>query len=130
VGRYDADGIIEAEDFFNSSGIKKTENKDKGFSVSDIDDGDYISFPNTFGLKDKSILQLKALINKRVRVEIRHGSPEGEILASVKLKKNKGRWETHSIEIPPQNNDANLCFVFIGKKKDLLLIDSFTLSDQ
>ena len=129
VGRYNAHtGSIQAEDYFAASQIKKTENQQGGFQISDIDPGDFLTFPNIHGLEGKSKITLKATVFEKVRVEIHHDTPEGEILASYKLKRYAGSRasEVYTFEFPPQDWAANLCFVFRGRKDQLLEFDSFS----
>jgi hypothetical protein len=128
VGQYDANtGSIEAEDYFAASQIQKFENRGGGFHVSEIDPGDFLTFPNIHGLEDKGEIVLKATALQKVSVEIHRDSPEGEVLASYKLRKHKGKSasDVHTFDFPPQEGAANLCFVFRGRKDQLLIFDSF-----
>ena len=129
VGRYDANrGSIEAEDYFAASQIQKTEKIGGGFRVSGIDPGDFLTFPNIHGLEGKGELVLRATALEKVEVEIRRDNPEGEVLASYKLKRNRenGSSEIHTFDFPPQDGQTNLCFVFRGRRDQLLIFDSFT----
>jgi len=128
VGQYDANnGSIEGEDYFKASQIDKIENKDNNFSVAHIDNGDFLTFPNIYGLEQKTKIRFKAAILKNVTVEIHDNSPEGEILAAYKLKKQKGSAsDFYEFDFPAQKSAKNLCFVFKGKTKNLLIIDSFS----
>lgn len=131
VGQYDANnGSIEAEDYFKASQINKIENKEGGFKVTDIDNGDFLTFPNINGLKQKSKIEFKATDLQDVTVEIHLDSPEGEILASYKLYKQKGknRSNLYEFDFPAQEGAASLCFVFKGEKKNLLIFDSFSFN--
>jgi beta-xylosidase len=54
VGQYDANAsLIEAEDYFESSGIQKKEIKTGEFALSQIDNWDYVIYPNVKNLADK-----------------------------------------------------------------------------
>jgi arabinoxylan arabinofuranohydrolase len=128
VGQYDANtGSIEAEDYFAASQIQKTEDERGGFQISAIDDGDFLTFPNIHGLEGKGEIVLKATAFQNVSVEIHRDSPEGEVLASYKLRKHKGKSASdwYTFDFPPQEGVANLCFVFRGRKDQLLIFDSF-----
>jgi hypothetical protein len=129
VGQYDANsGSIEAEDYFAASQIKKTENQQGGFQVLDIDHGDFLTFPNIHGLKGKGEIVLRAAALEKVRIEIRRDNQEGELLASYRLKRNKdgSGSDTHIFDFPPQEGQTSLCFVFRGRKEQLLGFDSFS----
>jgi hypothetical protein len=125
VGQYDAgSGSIEAEDFFVASGISKTENIDGGFSAADIDDGDFLTFPNIYGLDQKTRIEFKAADLKSVTIEVHEESPEGEILVAYELENQPSG--VFGFDLPPQNGVKDLCFVFRGEEEDLLLFDSFS----
>jgi arabinoxylan arabinofuranohydrolase len=128
VGQYNAQtGYIQAEDYFAASQIHKTENQQGGFQVSDIDHGDFLIFPNIHGLEGKGKLVLRATAQEKVRIEIRRDNPEGELLASYRLKRNKdgSGSDTHTFDFPVQEGQTSLCFVFRGKRDQLLNFDSF-----
>jgi len=130
VGRYDANrGSIEAEDYFAASQISKLENKGGGFSVGSIDPGDFLTFPNIYGLEGKTKLAILATVYQDVTVEIRRDSADGDILAAYQLNKGDGpgRTNVYRIDFPSQKK-ADLCFVFKGKKDNLLTFDSFSFN--
>jgi arabinoxylan arabinofuranohydrolase len=130
IGQYDATkGSIEAEDYFAASQIQKTERRGGGFHVSGIDDGDFLTFPNIHGLEGKSEIALKATVHEKTRVEIHRDSPEGEILASYNLRRGKDHKgsDIYTFDFPPQEGQTNLCFVFRGKRSQMLVFDSFTI---
>lgn len=129
VGQYDANNAsIEAEDYFKASQINKIENKEGGFEVANIDNGDFLTFPNIYGLEQKTKIEFKVTVLKEVTIEIHHDSPEGKIPASYKLNKPKGKTSSNLYEFnfPAQEGAKSLCFVFKGEKKDLLIFDSFS----
>jgi len=129
VGQYDANnGSIEAEDYFKASQINKVENGVKGFSVAGIDNGDFLTFQNINGLDDKSKIVFKGKVNKNTTIEIHSDSPEGEILVSYKIKKQKGNGSSgyYEFDFPAQKGAKSLCFVFSGKRKNMLILDSFS----
>ncbi|RLD72227.1 MAG: hypothetical protein DRJ29_07390 [Bacteroidetes bacterium] len=129
VGQYDANkGSIEAEDYFSASQIQKIEKRGGGFHVSEIDPGDFLTFSNIHGLEAKGEISFKASALQKVSVEIHRDSPEGEVVASYKLRKHKGKSasEVYTFDFPPQEGAANLCFVFRGKNDKLLIFDSFS----
>jgi len=128
VGQYDASrGGIEAEDYFAASQIRKKQGRTGGFHVADINDGDFLSFPNIKGLEDRSKIILRALPHEKVTIEVREGSPEGKILTSCKLKgiQDGEMPPVYSLDFPAQSGSVDLCFVFRGKNDNLLDFDSF-----
>ncbi len=128
VGRYDANkGSIEAEDYFAASEIQKRERDKGGFSIVGINQGDFLSYPNIQGLEDKSTLVLTANILQDACMEIRFASPEGELLVSQKLERSASDQDLIeiSIELPELEDTTSLCFVFRGKKDNLLELESF-----
>lgn len=121
VGNYEAGkGRIEAEDYFEATGIVKKENQNGGFSIGDIDDGDYLIFPNIRDLENftKIILHFKAIANGSI--ELREDSPQGKLLGTVKVKRGAG----HS-KVMFQASNQNLCLLFKGSNKDFMELDSF-----
>jgi len=127
VGQYDANnGVIEAEDYFNASGISKIEREEGGFEVTNIDNGDFLTFPNIHGLEHKPKIEFRATNTRDVTIEVHRDSPEGEILTTYKLKKEKGnKPDLHEFDFPAMNGPASICFVFKGKKKNSVVFDSF-----
>jgi hypothetical protein len=63
-------GIIEAEDYYKASGISKIENNENGFSITNVENGDYLIFPNIKGLENKSKIKFSAKKVKEVTIEI------------------------------------------------------------
>jgi len=124
VGQYDANGIIEAEDYFKSSGIAKTENEYGGFHMDSIQDGDFLIFPNIYGLAHKTQIEFKASDLHKVGIEVREDSPEGEILAKYKLRIQDS--DVYEFDFPGQRGSVDLCLVFKGKGDNLLKLDAFS----
>jgi len=125
VGEYDANnGKIEAEDYFNASGTTKKMNTDGGFSVAEIDGGDFLVFPKVKGLEQKTKIELNLTNVKKSTIEIRDGSPKGKLIASYKLKSEKTNGN-YSFPFPAQQTTRDLCFVFKGKEAGLLDFNSF-----
>jgi len=129
VGEYDANHVIQAEDYFKASGISKKEVDNGGFAIGNIENNDYLVFPNVNGLSGKSAIELQVAKNKKAAIEIRKDSPKGELMAICKVdevKSAKG-FETIRCNLPQMGDKQNLCLVFKGKGKQIIQIDSFTL---
>lgn len=125
VGEYDAkQGLIEAEDYFKSYGTNKKESSN-GFVVQDIDDEDFLVYPNVSGLKGMKEVAFNLETKKQVVIEIRKGSDQGEILASgVIPSKHSG---TFNVPLSVDGDKESLCFVFKGSGKRMLEFDSFKI---
>jgi hypothetical protein len=129
VGQYDArTGRIEAEDYFNASGTSKTELNNGNFAVSSIDDGDYLVYPNINGLEEKTKIKFEASNLKKLTLEVRKDSPEGELLASYRFKGPGGRNDSNVFDFPQQESKASVCFVFRGEEDNLMILDSFSFN--
>ena len=55
---------------------------------------------------------------------MRKDSPQGDLIASFKLKR-RNTSGYYVFEIPSLADTENLCFVFKGKKANMLELDSF-----
>jgi hypothetical protein len=127
VGEYDANQTIQAEDYFKASGITKTENGKIGFKVADIGDYDFLIFNNVHKLTGKSKIRFQGELLNATEIEIRQNSPDGKLITTCSLK-NKNGGNSFEFEIPPLSETENLCFVFRGKEKDLLKLDSISFN--
>lgn len=122
VGQYDTNnGKIEAEDYFKSEGTSKKELSENNFAVTNIDDGDFLVYPNIHGLENKSNITFNVTDVKDVNVEVHSDSPEGKLIAVFELAEGT----SNEFAFPVQEANVSLCFVFRGKKSDLLVLDSF-----
>ena len=124
VGEYDADnGIIEAEDYFAAEGVVKSELLTENFSVSNIDNGDFVTFPNIGNLRDKKLIEFQADIFYPTIVEIHLDSPQGKLLTKCEL--NQRNDKKHRFELPVMEENENLCFIFKGVGDGLMNFDAF-----
>ncbi len=128
VGQYDANQPkIEAEDYFKASGITKKEIANNAFALDNIEQNDYVIYPNMKGLEGKSTIEFKVLARKKALIEIRSGTPQGNLIATCKISKaHIGSWSKVTCDISSILAVENLCLVFKGKGKDLLQVDSFS----
>ncbi|MBK0383701.1 family 43 glycosylhydrolase [Pedobacter sp. SD-b] len=128
VGQYDSNApLIEAEDYFISSGIQKKENKNGGFVLGEINDGDYVIYANVKNLADKNeIIFNYVRAKKNITIEIRRNTPNGELLG---VCDTIGLLETQTnvvAKLPFLGESESICLVFRGKGIDLLQLDSFS----
>ncbi len=132
VGNYDANWEkIEAEWFFKREGaLKKRECPEGGFEIQNIQDGDYLNFPNIKNLKSETTINfLISSINKTAgKIEIHEGSENGNLLGTCDIE-NTGsfsRYKTLSCALSNTSETANLFFVFKGGKGEIMRLDSFS----
>lgn len=126
VGEYNANITIEAEDYFKAVGIVKKEKQSGGFVIDQIDNKAFVVYPNIKGLNGKTNIEFRLLCHKKSILEIRKNAPEGSLLASIELTADSNAEETINCDLPILHDTENLCFVFVGKDKSLLQIDSFS----
>lgn len=126
VGNYDANqGKIEAEDYFKAEGISKKEKENGGFVLNNISNNDYLIYPNIKGLSDKNKISFSADVHQKMEIEIRENSPSGKLLKKVCLSVSDDKNE--EFKLKKLSKVKGLCFVFKGKKDDLLTLDSFQI---
>ena len=121
VGNYDANSKIEAEDFYDVSGIEKTENSKGGFSASVENSVNFLAYPNVSGLANKSSVMLVFSNIKKCTVEIRKDSPSGDLIAEG-VCSSKVNELSLATELTDQEN---LYFVFKGDSFQKMSFDFF-----
>lgn len=129
VGQYNASWEkIEAEWFYEKSSeeILKTGNKEKGFTLSNIKNRDWIKFANvTFDKKYQKIIANLTFEGKKGTVEIRTKSPEGKCIGKLKLTTENQSKVLQKIEFKINNNieKTDIYIVFKTEKGSLLKLD-------
>jgi arabinoxylan arabinofuranohydrolase len=131
VGNYDATwDKIEAEWFFKKSGaLIKKECPEGGFEIQNIQNNDYLNFPNIKNMKPQATINFRissANIKGGV-IEIHQDSEAGKILGQCKVP-NTGSLSTYkTISSKLKNNSemANLYFVFKGGEGEMMRLDWF-----
>lgn len=127
VGSYSSNwDCIEAEWFMRASKetIKK-ENKDGGFCISGVSDGDYVYYPNISEMNDKRSLIINGHIFGSGIIELREDSLDGRLLGEYKIVDEIN--DNLSIPITPLYDNLNLYVVFRNvSSSSLINIDSFT----
>lgn len=128
VGEYDANsGPIEAENYFLSEGLKKHESTCGSFGMGNIDENDYLIFPNIYNLNNKSHIEFKCINNKECTIEIYENSPKGKLLQTCVLRPSKRKETSQSFKLPTTETIISLCFVFKPHPKDDVHLDSFSI---
>lgn len=119
VGQYDSSwSKIEAEWFYEKSGeLKKQECVEGGFQMSFIKNGDWLRFNNTtFSNKPTKFSVRVSSTNNNGKVELRKGSPTGELITELAVPNTGGfeSYETISAKIEPLEGKQNIYLVFKG----------------
>lgn len=125
VGQYNASwDTIEAEWYYEISGdIKKQGNREDGFVITNIQNGDWIRFANLTFEKEfkKCVLNIK-LNGKKGSLEIRSGSPIGDVLGEYKLSSSESFQEIEN-SIRAYKGKTDIYLVFKGTNESSLQID-------
>lgn len=125
VGQYNASwDRIEAEWFYEiSQGVRKAGLKGKGFYLTDIQDGDYVRFANvSFDSKCRGLDANVMLTKGKGLLEIRIGSPKGQLLGRIKLTENAS-FSSESCDLKPIQGCEDVYLVYKGDKESVLQID-------
>ncbi len=126
VANYNANqGKIEAEDYFKAEGISKKEKQNGGFILNNISNNDYLIYPNIKGISDKNKISFNVDVYQKTEIEIRENSPKGKLLKKVCLSVSDDI--SQEFKLKKLSKVKSLCFVFKGKKDNLLTFDSFQL---
>lgn len=128
VGNYDAAwDRIEAEWFFRMDKAVKKESPNGGFEIQQIQDGAYLNFSLMKNVKANSSIHFDLSSESEATIEVRSGSPDGELLGTCAVP-NTGSFKTYrTIECPLKNKAGtlDLYVVFKGKGTDLIHLDGF-----
>ena len=130
VGQYDASAPrIEAENYFRLiHGVKK-ECPAGGFEVRGLGAQSSLVFPNVRNLPANSLisLHLSCAHPRGGTVEIRRGSPNGELLGKCKVPETGGwaSYRTVSTQLKNSAGTHDLCLVFHGGPGELFHLDWF-----
>lgn len=125
VGQYNASwDKIEAEWYYEISGnIKKQGNREDGFVLSNIQSGDWIRFANlTFDKNYETAILNVVLDGKKAELEIRSGSPVGELVGQLKLSASEA-FREFKTGFKGSKGKKDLYFVLKGEKGSSLKID-------
>ena len=117
---------VEAETIAWSEGLKTAGDSKTGVYVTKIENGDYLMVRSVdLGKGAKKIEAGVASNAKGGRIEIRLGSPDGELLGSLEVK-NSGSWQnwiTAKAKLKKRAGKHDLCFVFTGGDGELFNFD-------
>jgi hypothetical protein len=130
VGQYNAEWPkIQAEWYFASEGIEKSDNEKGDFEIQEIHNGDWLKFPNVRNLKSKTtfIFCVSSQNKKGGTIEIREGARNGKLLGICKVRDTTS-WNEYKIVNCRLNNDTktkDIYLVFRGDKNELMRLDWF-----
>ena len=132
VGEYDASQPrIEAEDYFNATGVEQRECPDGGFEVRGLRKGSNLFFPKVKNLQPAMRLSLRAASGnpKGATVEIREKTPTGKILGICKIPPTGGwdQYQTIDCQLKTDAAVTDLCLVLKGGSGELVRLDWFSL---
>lgn len=127
VGQYDANnGAIEAEDYFKANKVDKVENVMGGFSISSEENSSFVTYPNIQNLKAKSTIEFEVLSKTDTEIEVREGSPNGNLLSICKFTANSTKaFKKESFKIEELSNGQTICLVFKPSATSNLKINRF-----
>ena len=116
VGNFDINkGDINAVEYFKSVGVKKIENTDGTFSISEIGDKDFLVYNKIKGLKGKKHIKFTGKFNHNFKIEARLDSPTGELIGTYNFD-HRNKIDEYEFKFLPINDTINLCILFRGEK--------------
>jgi arabinoxylan arabinofuranohydrolase len=121
---------VEAETIAWSEGLKTAGNSQSGVYVTKIENGDYLKVRSVdFGKGAKSFQASVASASQGGNIEIRLGSPDGELLGTLAVKNTGGwqNWTTVNGKVKKVKGVHDLCFVFKGAEGELFNFDWWML---
>lgn len=133
VGQYDANWPkIEAEWYMaTNKGVKKAENTTGNFDVCNLQDGDFLNFPNIKNTPRNAVIELTYSCGNTGggKVSVRGWKANGPELGSTSIEPT-GSWNSYkTIRIPLGLNPegtVSLSFVFLGNQgEELIRVDAF-----
>lgn len=136
VGNYDAKWEkIEAEWFFNRVGaLVKKQCPLGGFELQNIQNNDYLNFPNIKNLPVNSTINFRvsSVDSKGGQIEIHQDSNTGPLLGTCKVSVTDSfsNYHTFSCNLKNKSGLTNLYFVFKGGKGELMRLDWFNFQNN
>lgn len=105
-----------------------------GFEIQNIQNGDYLNFPNIKNLEANSTIsfRISSAHTKGGTIEIRQDNETGPILGKCKVS-NTGSvsiYKTVSCKLKNTPGLANLYLVFKGETGELMRLDWFSFPNQ
>jgi len=133
VGQYNAEWPkIQAEWYFASEGVEKTDNELGDFEIQQIHNGDWLKFPKVKNLKPGAIINfnVSSAHKKGGVIEIREGAKDGKLLGKCNVAPTKSWSIYQSVSCRLDNDDTtkDLFLVFRGGKNELMRLDSFSFN--
>jgi arabinoxylan arabinofuranohydrolase len=121
---------VEAETIAWSEGLKTSGSSQSGVYVSKIENDDYLIVRSVdFGKGAKAFEASVASASVGGKIEIRLGSPDGELLGTVDVKNTGGwqNWKTVNGKVKKATGVQDICLVFKGGEGELFNFDWWVL---
>ncbi len=132
VGNYNANDVIEAEDFFKADGLVKRE-LGNNFIVETTANKSYLNYPNISGLKNGSKLNIKVLAanSGKFSIQVRKTTLQGAIVnqKTFKIKSTLKKYNTLEMDLPNLSNKESFFILIEQLDNKPLQIDSFSFSN-
>lgn len=128
VGEYDANQIIEAEDYFKAEGISKIPYNDAEFVMGNLENKNYLIYPNIRETGNKSAIGFSIKAEKEVNVEIRENSHQGKLLKKCTIPPQATgtkNFEKVWCHLGNLDDELNLCLIFKMEGAGKIQFDSF-----
>lgn len=129
VDQYDAQDVIEAENYFRGEGVTQKESPDGGYEVRNIREGTVLVYPNVMNIpaNARMLFRLSNGNKNGGTIEVRSRSTDGPLLGQCKVRPT-GSWDKYktiscSLKNPPGKSDLYL--IFHGNGSDLLHLNWF-----
>ena len=138
VGQYDVNWkSIQCEWYMGKpDGPEKFEIGGDNFGVKNLQNGDYLNFPNINKTPYDAMIELTYSCEKEYNGEVvvKAYKPNGPELGRTKIK-STGSWEKFEAMVIPLNKNpegsVSISMVFEGKKgKELIIVDSFRIINK
>lgn len=130
VGQYNAEWPkIQAEWYFASEGVEKTDNVVGDFEIQQISNGEWLKFPAVKNLKSKATISFcfSSENKKGGVIEIREGAVDGKLLGKCKVSPTKSwnSYKTISCKLENDEKTMDIFMVFRGDGNELIHLDWF-----
>lgn len=131
IGRLDPYARVEGETFNAQSGVETEPCDAGGMCLASLDDGDWVKLVGVdFGEGGPATFEARvASAGEGGRIELRLGSPEGQVIGTCPVAKTGGwqRWETVSCDVTGAAGVNDLCLVFQGEEGPLFSVDHWNV---
>jgi glycosyl hydrolase family 43 len=123
VAQYDAARRIDAADYFRVHGGRVEESERGDFTVSGLVHGSYVTYPNVRNVTVNPTLTVSSsqVRDASVLLEVRRGSPGGDLLGALSLPASKAEPVSTSTHLDATDAQEHLCLVVRGAQQPMRL---------